>query len=168
MSEQQALRVNGSFDLNKQEWSKSELMLMGHWLARDIFIGGPNHPIDEFDFQGCLKLIDENQHWRRVFSMMSDLSPEWKALNWRWNDIEATFLNEIKPDGSPLLYGPLTRQLMSHVLKQARLTESIHSKTEMVAAVTNGGQSVEIKTRNWLGKYVKNSTQHIKSQNESS
>lgn len=122
--------VTAEIDLTKQQWSNVELLSMGKWLMRDIFLGGPNHPIDEFDFQCCLKLIGTDSNWRRVFSQMSDLSPEWDALNLRWNDIETTFLSEVGSIDIELVSAPLTRQLMSHVLKQARLRISFENAVE--------------------------------------
>jgi hypothetical protein len=68
---------------------------MAAWLTFGVESAGKNHPQDPEDFNRCLMLLTAVPELRPYIHRMGKLSPAWRLLAARWEEIERTFLDEV-------------------------------------------------------------------------
>lgn len=85
---------------------------------------GTSHPHDPDDLDRCLKLLDAVPLLRVCLPYMSSCSPEWAALIARWDEVEASHLEEVGLGWAKARSAPKTYDLMRVVLKSARAERS--------------------------------------------
>ena len=92
---------------------------------RDPFGWRLNWPLDPADFRRCQLLFAAAPGMRADLDLMRDQGPEWSALVDRWDDIAATFAEEV-PDylTSTRWAAPRTYALMKTVLDSATTEET--------------------------------------------
>lgn len=78
--------------------------------------GGRSHPYDPSDFNRCLKLIKKVPEVKLCFASVATLSPQWKALIDRWDEVEKCFIDEVGFDWSKGNKAPKTYALMKSII----------------------------------------------------
>lgn len=81
---------------------------------------GKSHPYDPDDLDRCLKLLAAVPLLRVCLPYMATCSPEWEALVARWEEIEASHLEEVGLGWSKARSAPKTYGLMRSVLDPVR------------------------------------------------
>jgi hypothetical protein len=74
------------------------------------------HPHDPDDLDRCLKLLVWAPLLRLQLPRMAELSPAWKALVARWDEIEASHLEEVGLGWTKARSAPKTYKLMRSIL----------------------------------------------------
>lgn len=95
---------------------------MAFWLAFGILKDrgfGADHPHDPDDMNRCLKLLQRVPGLRESLPAMAELSPAWKALVSRWDEIEAMQMAEIGIDWEKGRKARRTYALIQEVLNSA-------------------------------------------------
>lgn len=77
---------------------------------------GIDYPKDPDDFDRCLKFLERVPEARPHLYRMAELSPIWKALVERWDDIEKCQLDEIGLDWCKARSAPKTYALMQSII----------------------------------------------------
>lgn len=72
-----------------------------------------HHPSDPSDFNKCYKFLNAVPEAKLLLSTMSNVSPEWKRLVEKWDELTATFETEIG-----LSRAPKTYQMMQDIVYQ--------------------------------------------------
>lgn len=95
---------------------------MAMWLAfgtrtRDAFVGYPHDP-DDLD--RCLKLLQAAPGLRAALPHMAEVNKVWEALVARWDEIEASHLEEAGLDWTKSHSAPKTYALMKEVIASAK------------------------------------------------
>ena len=95
---------------------------MAMWLAFGKRVGAAfgNHPHDPDDMDRCLKLLDRVPALRERLPKMAEVSKTWAALVERWDEIEATQLDEIGLNWTKAGSAPKTYALMQAVIDGAK------------------------------------------------
>ena len=111
--------------------SKSDLEFVLGWFARGhvglssktmafcaagIPFDDTDHPYDPSDFNRCLLAVSEIPCVRGAFPEIAKLSPQWRRLIARWDDIESSFVGEVGWNWEGGNRAPETYQLMQEVL----------------------------------------------------
>ena len=86
--------------------------------------GETSHPYDPGDLDRCLNLLAAVPLLRVCLPYMSSCSPEWAALIARWDEVEASHLEEVGLGWTKARSAPKTYDLMRSVLKGARAERS--------------------------------------------
>ena len=89
---------------------------MAVYLAFGVCPKQPSHPLDTADFDRCLQYLQMVPEARPGIPRMADISPEWGALAKRWNEIEASHLDEAGLGWWKARSAPRTYSLMQSVL----------------------------------------------------
>lgn len=90
---------------------------MAFWLGFDVLVEkGRNYPHDPADFDRCLQLLNAVPEMRPHLHRMADLSPAWKKLVARWDEIERQHLAEVGLGWTKARSAPMTYDLMKAVL----------------------------------------------------
>lgn len=92
----------------------SECMAM--WLAFGKRANDGAHPHDPDDLDRCLRLLCVATGLRRLLPKMAEVSPYWKALVERWDEIEQSHLDEAGLAWSKGRSAPKTYALMRSIL----------------------------------------------------
>lgn len=93
---------------------------MAMWLAFDTVPREPHcHPHDPSDFDRCLKLLDAAPWLRENLHKMARLGHEWAALVSRWDEIEASHLDEVGLGWTKARSAPKTYALMREIIDGA-------------------------------------------------
>jgi len=81
-------------------------------------------PADPHDFDRCLKLLRMAPGLRPLLPKMAEVSEDWRVLVPRWDDVEASFLEEVgnAPDGIIGHQAPKTFALMRGILRPSSPT----------------------------------------------
>ena len=85
------------------------------WAGYDVMREDHSHPVDPADFNRCLKLLDAAPLLRERLSKMAMLNDTWARFVERWDEIEATFLEEVGFDFCKGKSAPKTYALMKSV-----------------------------------------------------
>lgn len=75
------------------------------------------HPYDPGDLNRCLLLLEAVPEVREHFPKIAALSPAWARLIERWDELEATFLEEVGLNWSKGTKGPKTYALMEEIIR---------------------------------------------------
>lgn len=74
------------------------------------------HPSDPADFYRCIKFLEAVPEARSYMSEVAKLSPQWKSLVKRWDEIENCFIDEVGYDCCKSNSAPETYELMKNIL----------------------------------------------------
>ncbi len=83
---------------------------------------GRSHPYDPADLDRCLQLLRDVPLLRPALPYMASCSPEWAALIARWDEVEASHLEEVGLGWTKARLAPKTYALMHEILDSARAT----------------------------------------------
>lgn len=78
--------------------------------------GGNSHPYDPSDFNRCLRLIKTIPEIKDNFDSVAMISPQWKALIDRWDEVEKCFIDEVGFDWSKGNKAPITYKLIKSII----------------------------------------------------
>jgi hypothetical protein len=92
---------------------------MALWLAFGEKTRERSHPYDPDDMDRCLKLLLMAPGLRPLLPRMAEVSKPWAKLIERWDEIEASQLEEIGIDWTRAKAAPKTYKLMKQVLGYA-------------------------------------------------
>jgi hypothetical protein len=90
---------------------------MALWLAFDQKTDA-SHPWDPDDMNRCLLLLHQAPGLRPLIPRMAELSKVWKSIAARWDEIEASQLQEIGLDWVKASAAPKTYELMRQVIDE--------------------------------------------------
>lgn len=76
-----------------------------------------DHPHDPADFNRCLLFLDAVPEARQHMGKVAALSPAWARLVQRWDDIEASFMDEVGRNWSKAHFAPETYKLMRSLIE---------------------------------------------------
>ena len=76
-----------------------------------------NYPHDPADLGRCLRLLQRIPEWRPRIGEMSARGPVWAALVARWDDLEASMVDEVGIDYSKAARAPKTYELMRSIIE---------------------------------------------------
>ena len=93
----------------------SECMAM--WLAFGEHTSGRYCPADPDDLDRCLKLLAAAPGLRPLIPKMAAVSEEWAALVLRWDEVEASHLDEVGLGWCKAGSAPKTYELMRSILR---------------------------------------------------
>ena len=94
---------------------------MAMWLAFEKRTGDWGaYPHDPDDMTRCLKLLRKAPGLREHLPRMAFVSPEWAAIVYRWDEIEAMLLEEFGIDWSRGKTAPLTYAMMRSAIDGVR------------------------------------------------
>ena len=79
----------------------------------------PYAPADPDDLDRCLKLLKKAPGLRPLLPKMAEVSAEWAALVHRWEDVEASHLDEVGLGWTKARSAPKTYILMQGILRAA-------------------------------------------------
>jgi len=96
-----------------------------------------SYPLDPDDFNRCLKLLAAVPELRERLPQMAAVSKSWAALVERWDDIEATFINEAGLNWSKAQNAPKTFRLMSQVRFAGSTVPAMVGQDEPFAVMVN-------------------------------
>ena len=96
---------------------------MAVYIAFGVRPKRPRHPLDPADFDRCLRYLQMVPEARPGIHRMADVSPEWAALAKRWDEIEASHLDEVGLGWWKARSAPRTYDLMKSVLESAETQE---------------------------------------------
>jgi hypothetical protein len=85
---------------------------------------GTSHPYDPDDLDRCLLLLSAVPLLRVCMPYMASCSPQWAALIERWEEIEASHLEEVGLGWSKAHSAPKTYALMRSILDPVRAQEA--------------------------------------------
>lgn len=74
-----------------------------------------SHPHDPADFNRCLKLIKTVPEIKGHMDKIAALSPTWKKLVDRWDEVEKCFIDEVGFDWCNAKRAPKTYELMKQI-----------------------------------------------------
>lgn len=77
--------------------------------------GGKDHPYDPDDLNRCLLFLEAVPEAREHLGKLRKLSPTWAKLVDRWDEVEASFLDEVGRDWCKARSAPKTYDLMKAV-----------------------------------------------------
>ena len=80
----------------------------------------PSYPHDPADLGRCLRLLEAVPELRARLPQMATLSPEWAALVARWDEVEASMLDEVGIRWEKARSAPATYALMRSIIDGAR------------------------------------------------
>ena len=83
-------------------------------LGLDAAVG--NHPHDPADLGRCLRLLELMPEWRHRLQELADLSPEWKKLTFRWDELASSMEKEVGIAWEKGRSAPKTYELMRDIL----------------------------------------------------
>jgi hypothetical protein len=87
----------------------------------DALRGYPaSYPCDPDDFDRCLALLDQCPELQPSLSNMAEVSPQWAVLVDRWDEIEASHLDEVGLGWTKARSAPRTYALMQDILARSR------------------------------------------------
>ncbi len=98
--------------------SSSKCMAM--WLAFGER-AEPAHPYDPDDLDRCLKLLAKAPGLRPLIPKMAEITPGWAALVPRWDEVEASHLEEVGLGWTKAQSAPKTYELMASILRPAQV-----------------------------------------------
>lgn len=75
-----------------------------------------DYPLDPDDLNRCLLMLEDIPEVRDQFDRISELSPVWRRLISRWQEIESLFLDEAGLNWSKDRSAPNTYSLMKKVI----------------------------------------------------
>lgn len=80
-----------------------------------------SHPHDPADFMRCLKLLDACPEFKPLMCKMKGVSPVWRALVDRWDEIQKVFETEAPPNwrNGGIWSAPKTYKLMREIIEGA-------------------------------------------------
>lgn len=81
--------------------------------------GPKSHPYDPDDLNRCLLFLNAVPEARKLMSKVAGLSPAWARLIERWDEIEASFLNEAGMNWCKAQRAPKTYALMKSIRDDA-------------------------------------------------
>ena len=99
--------------------SSSKCMAM--WLAFGER-AAPYEPADPDDLDRCLKLLDAAPGLRPLIPKMAEVSKQWAALVQRWDEVEASHLDEVGLGWTKAQMAPKTFALMESILRPRNAT----------------------------------------------
>lgn len=83
---------------------------------------GKSHPHDPSDFNRCLNMLKDVPAVKEHFDKVGALSPTWKALISRWDDIEKQFIDEVGEDWKQRdKSATLTYNLMADIIGKSQI-----------------------------------------------
>jgi hypothetical protein len=71
---------------------------LAYWAGFGVKKADRSHPLDPSDFNRCLGLLRAVPELRADLHKMNRVSPQWKRLVAKWDEIEKTFIEEVGPD----------------------------------------------------------------------
>lgn len=77
--------------------------------------GAKSHPCDPSDLQRCIGLLDAAPELRKHLHVMQEVSNVWNVLIKHWDDLEATFKQEVQAHH---LKAPLTLKFMRELFAE--------------------------------------------------
>lgn len=89
---------------------------MAMWLAFGERAGNGYCPADPDDLDRCLKLLAAAPGLRPLIPKMAEVSQQWAALAARWDEVEASHLNEVGLGWTNARAAPKTYLLMNSIL----------------------------------------------------
>ena len=90
---------------------------MAMWLAFGERAEGGFCPADPDDLDRCLKLLAAAPGLRPLIPKMAEVSPQWAALVPRWDEVEASHLEEVGLGWTKARSAPKTYDLMASILR---------------------------------------------------
>ena len=75
-------------------------------------------PWDPDDLDRCLQLLEDVPALRPLMPQMATYSPEWAALVARWDEVEASHLEEVGLGWTKAKSAPKTYELMARIRKE--------------------------------------------------
>lgn len=81
---------------------------------------GPSYPHDPDDLNRCLLLLAVAPEIRHNWDKIAALSPTWSRLVERWDEIEASFLEEVGLNWCKASSAPKTYDLMQSILRPTK------------------------------------------------
>ena len=81
-----------------------------------------SYPYDPDDLNRCLLFLDAVPEARAMLPRMATLNKKWASLVARWDEIEASFLDEVGRDWCKAQRAPKTYRLMREVIDAANMT----------------------------------------------
>jgi hypothetical protein len=80
--------------------------------------GFANHPHDPSDFNRCLLFLEAVPEAKLLLSKVAEISPVWKRLVERWDEIESMLIGEVGHNWSKGRSAPKTYELMREIIEQ--------------------------------------------------
>ena len=79
------------------------------WMERDVTLAATmgnrlEYPRDPADLGRCIRLMDIEPSYRARIREMADASPQWAALVFHWNELEALYREELPSGKAPKCY----------------------------------------------------------------
>lgn len=78
-----------------------------------------DYPYDPADFRRCLRLLDACPEFKPLLCKMKGVSPVWRALVDRWDDLQKVFEKEAPPNwrNGGIWSAPKTYKLMREIIE---------------------------------------------------
>lgn len=87
-------------------------------IQRSDYFDGTEHPIDPSDFNRCLLLVHKVPEVRNYFDKIAALSPQWKTLIEKWDELQTMFVFEVGWNWSKKDCAQKTYDFMQLLLKE--------------------------------------------------